>query len=182
MLNLTQRGLHHLYPSIDLFRFPYDAGVWGNAADWIMIIVTAFTAYYLIKSFNEQKRANEISYKNYLSTICPIFAIAPEIAVEGDNSFIILTLKENAAYQIECSFFDSEYLFNPKDTYQISNMYPGNQYFFVIAKEINDIFFGQKKIATIVFLDKEKIEYFQDVYFIYGAKPYITDPELMTSL
>lgn len=44
----------------DLFRFPFQADVWGNAADWTMVAVTGFTAYYLVRSFEAQKVNNAI--------------------------------------------------------------------------------------------------------------------------
>lgn len=43
----------------DLFNFPFHAGVWGNAADWAMVCVTAFTLYYLRKTLKSQLRVQE---------------------------------------------------------------------------------------------------------------------------
>lgn len=44
----------------DLSKFPFKSEIWGTVSDWIMVIVTGFTAYYLVKSFEAQKINNSI--------------------------------------------------------------------------------------------------------------------------
>lgn len=50
----------------DLFQYPFQAKVWGTVSDWAMVIVTGFTAYYLVKSFKAQVDNNNIQTKTLL--------------------------------------------------------------------------------------------------------------------
>jgi hypothetical protein len=44
---------------MDLFKFPFHADVWGTASEWVMIIVTTVTAYFLWKTLQSQKEVQE---------------------------------------------------------------------------------------------------------------------------
>jgi len=48
---------------MDLFKFPFHADVWGTASEWVMIIVTMITAYFLWKTLKSQKEVQETQNK-----------------------------------------------------------------------------------------------------------------------
>ncbi|SEL23514.1 hypothetical protein [Parapedobacter koreensis] len=71
------------YDKYNLFRFPFDANVWGTASDWVMIFVTAITAYYLYQSLKSQReiqlmqqKVTKIEEYDYLMKIKPNFKIS----------------------------------------------------------------------------------------------------------
>lgn len=45
------------YGKVELFKFPFISDVWGTASDWVMILVTAITAYFLWKTLNAQTKS-----------------------------------------------------------------------------------------------------------------------------
>jgi hypothetical protein len=47
----------------DLFNYHFHSEIWGSESDWMMVFVTGFTAYYLIKSFKAQVINNNIQSK-----------------------------------------------------------------------------------------------------------------------
>lgn len=44
----------------ELFRFPFNASVWGTASDYIMILVTATTAIYIYRTLKSQQETQKI--------------------------------------------------------------------------------------------------------------------------
>jgi hypothetical protein len=48
---------------MDLFKFPFHADVWGTASEWLMILVTAGTAYLLWRTLKSQKEVQEAQNK-----------------------------------------------------------------------------------------------------------------------
>ena len=72
------------YGTNDLFKFPFDSNVWGNAADWCMTIVTLFTAIYLVRTFREQQKITNIEHNRYLKEIQPV----PEVYIKNNSVFI----------------------------------------------------------------------------------------------
>jgi len=71
------------YDKYDLFRFPFEADVWGTASDWVMIFVTAITAFYLYQSLKSQReiqlmqqKVTKIEEYDYLMKIKPDFKIS----------------------------------------------------------------------------------------------------------
>ena len=47
---------------MDLFKFPFQADVWGTASEWIMIVVTGITAWFLYKTLQSQNRLYDIEH------------------------------------------------------------------------------------------------------------------------
>lgn len=89
------------YKKVDLFEFPFKAEVWGNAADWIVILITALTAYQLIKTYKLQKDINLATIKNYKQLIQPIFSVSKKIEkATCDEYFFELKLVSNSARNI----------------------------------------------------------------------------------
>ena len=48
---------------MDLFKFPFHADVWGTASEWVMIIVTTVTAYFLYNTLKSQKEVQQAQNK-----------------------------------------------------------------------------------------------------------------------
>lgn len=51
--------LNKNYPEIEMFDVPLQASVWGTVSDWVMIGVTAITAYLLWKTLYSQMRVQK---------------------------------------------------------------------------------------------------------------------------
>lgn len=58
-----------------LTEYPFNAQVWGNASDVAMVIVTAVTAWFLIKTFREQQKITRIEEYNHFERIKPKFGL-----------------------------------------------------------------------------------------------------------
>ncbi|MBU7569984.1 MAG: hypothetical protein KAF41_04970 [Flavobacterium sp.] len=62
---------------MDINNFgPFNSDVWGTVSDWTMVIMTGLTAYFLIKTFREQKRATDIEHERYVDQIKPTFKLS----------------------------------------------------------------------------------------------------------
>ena len=83
------------YDRYDLFRLPFDAGVWGTASDWMMVMVTFFTAMYLVWTFREQKKSNDIQIKKHLDSILPKFSIEQFSLGSDDDYYLNIRLVKN---------------------------------------------------------------------------------------
>ncbi|WP_439483991.1 hypothetical protein [Cyclobacterium plantarum] len=57
-----------------LFEFPFKAEVWGTVSDWVMVLVTATTAWLLLRTLNEQKKFTKIELERYARENPPTFA------------------------------------------------------------------------------------------------------------
>lgn len=103
------------YGTIDLFKFPFNSGVWGTASDWVIILVTSLTAVYLYNSFKAQKESNGIQNKTleeqqklteieqiiFREKIKPVF----ELKVGGGDNFMIDPQNEIANVSYSFNFF-----------------------------------------------------------------------------
>jgi len=72
------------YEKSELAKRPFEAGVWGTASDWGMIIVTIVTAVFLIKTFIEQKKTNELELKRYIKSIAPKFSVGKHLVTDTE--------------------------------------------------------------------------------------------------
>lgn len=121
--------LNKNYPHITMFDIPLQADVWGTVSDWVMIVVTAFTAYYLVKSFREQKIITQLEQKRFLDSYLPILEVInivyTNIQSVSKTEFNII-IKSNSLQNLRIShnFPDS---FNITVPYVINNV--------MIAKE-----------------------------------------------
>jgi len=72
--------------------FPLDSAVWGTVSDWVMVIVTFFTAIYLYRTLQAQLKITKIEELRYRKSIMPVFDvnIAPNTScVLADGQFIV---------------------------------------------------------------------------------------------
>lgn len=53
-------SFYSFYGENDLFRIPFNSAVWGNASDWVMIVVTGITAFFIWRTFVSQNKLIEI--------------------------------------------------------------------------------------------------------------------------
>lgn len=44
---------------MDIFKFPFHSNIWGTVSDWVMIIVTTITAYFLWRTLKSQKEVQQ---------------------------------------------------------------------------------------------------------------------------
>src|SRR5690554_4717363 len=62
-----------------LFEFPFIAEVWGTVSDWVMIFVTAITAYLLWNTLQEQKEFTKIELERFSREKPPTFTSGKSI-------------------------------------------------------------------------------------------------------
>lgn len=84
------------YNQTDIFKFPFHVEVWGTFSDWTMVVVTSISAYYLIRTFREQKKLSNLEFERYLDTIHPELSYT---YIESENQ-ISFSFKKNPAYNI----------------------------------------------------------------------------------
>lgn len=77
--------LNKNYPRITMFDIPLKADLWGTVSDWTMVIVTGFTAYYLVKTFRAQQIITQLEQKRFLDSHLPILEVEA-IKYENSNS------------------------------------------------------------------------------------------------
>lgn len=75
-----------------LFEFPFIAEVWGTVSDWVMVCVTAITAYYLYQTLQEQKEFTKIELERYARENPPTFT-SNNIGKTGYNTTLPQTFK-----------------------------------------------------------------------------------------
>lgn len=108
---------------------PFQADVWGNVGDWVMIIVTIVTAYYLYQTLNSQnetmylqKRITDIELHRHRLSIQPKFEVSfvrRDINFENGISSGNFTLKffntnrlaRNVSIEVEA---EAQLLFQPQ--------------------------------------------------------------------
>ncbi|GGH24743.1 hypothetical protein FAZ19_16210 [Sphingobacterium alkalisoli] len=88
----------HLYGESDLAKRPYDSGSWGNVADWLTFIVTAFTAIFLVKTFREQQKLTEIEQSRHE------FSLMPNFILKSEYGKFKLSLTNATAYDVKVKY------------------------------------------------------------------------------
>lgn len=114
----------------DLFQFPFRSEVWGTAADWTMVVVTAVTLWYLVKTLRSQLQVQKLQQKStaiqnsiYLKDFRPSLKllscrIEPAGALDGvkyQQIVILLEVVNNNCIHLDYKFDDirSKEPFNP---------------------------------------------------------------------
>lgn len=162
----------------DLFRFPFDSGVWGTASDWMMVAVTFVTAMYLVRTFIEQKRANYISYSQHRRTIKPKFELIRLPFVKTrQNGYLKVTLRENELYNLNVSYISET--FNKQGAkYFPKEMVPNTTLTFYI-KDLNESRTGTRVCCTLTFDDNEGNKYIQRIELQIPGDFRITSPRFI---
>mgnify|MGYP006924698141 CR=1 FL=1 len=167
---------YKFYGTNDLFMLPFKSGVWGTFSDWLMVIVTGITAVYLIKTFDEQKAANDLSGKIYMNSIRPYFTI--ELDAEEGQGYIKLTAKNNTIRNFTITNCDTNFIHNqiiPQTSDKVAK--ENNVFMPIVDRPRNRLVFAPMPIVKLCYSDEEKNYYFQQVYFQSGPDWTISDPE-----
>jgi|GEM_PF-2102461 len=148
----------------NLWSFPLDSGVWGTASDWVMIVVTIFTAAYLIKTFREQKRANDISENKDRREVLPVFSVGRTTYLNIDTRarYLQIELTKNIAYDVSIvtgNCIQDEI----SPDHQYINV--GNTIDFNINEDVLNNMGPKDVVLGIVYSDIDGREYTQIVYF-----------------
>lgn len=150
------------YGSNTLFVLPFISSVWGNFADWATVLVTFFTASYLVDTFNEQKKINR-------SNILPIFQISKQPTFSNElNSYCFeLKLIINTAYEIKLSS-SKIYFIEDRKWFEKSSFLTKNEVLLIICNDISSIELDpnikEEKMCTFCFTDTSSNNYEQDIY------------------
>ena len=186
------------YNKYDLFRFPFESEVWGNAADWTMVIVTIITAVYLIDTFQEQKRAtciqqksldaqnhtNKLEYKKYLDSNMPILSLS---SIEYSSSINVSETKFLIEL-IDNYIQDLDIKHNFPDNYKINHSYfirnvlstKGFRVEFIIEHELEnpimEIIEYTGNTITLLFKDMFSNRYSQEIIFLGSNNVFLHPP------
>lgn len=154
--------LHKNYPEIGMFDVPFDSNVWGTVSDWVMIIVTSFTALYLVKTFSEQKRANDLLYAQHRRKIMPKFQLdSRDIPTIIENQHLTLTLLDNELRNLQVNHFSVDFQNIPTNI--PLDVFPNNSITLVVGT-ISPFFIGQVLTVEISFEDSEGNKYVQRLF------------------
>lgn len=178
----------------EMTHFPFYAEIWGTVSDWIMILVTAFTAFYLVKTFRQQNSALEMERYRFSMSIRPSFSAKrtlyePLIQPNEENKINVnLEIKvENHRALLEKIEVERSRIITPENLYR---PFSGNRWMEVGALwDVSFVFSEQEKIGqnflpifpsiNLYFRDIEQRK-FKQVIFI-RTKPefemYVHPPE-----
>lgn len=163
----------------------FSASFWGPVSDWVMVVVTIFTAYYLIQTFNEQKKANKIAYNNFILSIKPRFDVNFETEKyedEKSQDFLRLKVQKNTLHNFNIKELNSEYIYENMEGNQ-SIISIGDDVFFAVKpfEKKKQIIFKPIEVLIIRFSDSESNIYQQTVSLNFGFHWSISDPLLIDS-
>ncbi|WP_153846287.1 hypothetical protein [Sphingobacterium paramultivorum] len=165
------------YGSTDLFKFPFDSNVWGTASDWCMVIVTLFTALYLVKTFREQKRANDISYSQHRRTIMPKFKLEGKIFGEiRRDGFLRVYVHDNELYDLNVTYFSSTFI---HESVSFPRLMTPNTNLVLHFDELNETHTGTRLCCSFTFCDNEGNKYIQNLELQIPGSFRITPPRYL---
>lgn len=164
------------YGKTDLFRFPFDSNVWGTASDWAMVTVTFFTAMYLVRTFREQKKSNDIQIEKHLDSILPKFSIE-QISFDFDDDYWLnIKLVKNDVRNIRFEICDHNIIHSVLDTPYFKE---GEILSFNLNKKITSGYDSEgRPILVIYFEDIEHNSYKQSACVL-NNKIYLERPILL---
>ena len=84
--------LNKEFPKSEYLEVPFNPDAWGNIADWAIVLITGFTAYYLVKTFREQQTITKLEQKRFLDSYLPILEVC-DVKYENSNSISKTTFK-----------------------------------------------------------------------------------------
>jgi hypothetical protein len=159
---------------------PFYAEVWGTVSDWLMLIVTTFTLYFLYKNLEAQKKAlqtqievSEVEAKNhaitdkqYLRSILPIITFEQIILEQMfEQYYINFKVYQNPAFSIQIiDKQDAEYNRMPP----VPSNLPIGYSFNVGVTEEQKSEHNLRKLFTLLFSDVDGNTYTQEVSKVYG--------------
>ncbi len=165
------------YDTNDLFRFPFNSNVWGTASDWIMIFVTVITAILLVRTFEEQKRANNIAYSQHRKTILPKFRL------EGlhfedirDNGFLRVYVHDNELYDLDVSFISNTFI---DESHYFPQVMTPNTNLVLHIRDLNENHTGTRQCCSFTYTDNEGNKYEQRLELQIPGSFRITPPRLI---
>jgi len=142
-----------------LRKFPLEAEVWGTVSDWIMLLVTAITAYYLYQTLKSQQELTRIEHFRHREGLKPIFTLETTTVSENlSDTEKIFKLKfdirclENNAFNVDLS----QTSYDPSYTFHINFLKK-----FMIKKDLNRIL-----NVTYTSPNKESIFYIGRIKFV----------------
>lgn len=138
---------YDLYEQSKLSDRPFDPNVWGTVSDWCLVIVTALTAIYLIKTFKAQQ-------KNRLIELMPNF----ELVLENDRYMI--RLSNATAFNIRVFYHVKE----KQVAKSISVWHTYHNPVYAHSVPESNIGDNLKKYSTIFFEDGDENSYTQTIY------------------
>lgn len=74
----------------ELIQFPFTAGVWGNASDFLTLLITFFTAYYVLITFRQEQDIRRIEQQNFR------LQFLPKIKITYSGNEILFKVEDNA--------------------------------------------------------------------------------------
>lgn len=126
----------------DLCQFPFLSDVWGTASDWVMIFVTAITAFFLYKTLRSQlvvqamqQQLIDIEAYRHKQNIRPEFRLRIKSIRENEENghfkmtvFFEFKLNGNKANNVKISYKDEKdgWYINPKEPFAYDFILPND--------------------------------------------------------
>jgi hypothetical protein len=127
-----------------------------------MVIVTLFTALYLVKTFSEQKRANDLLYAQHRRNIMPKFELdSGDIQAVIETQNLTLTLLDNELRNLQVNHLSIDFQNIPENI--PLNVFPDNTITLAVGT-ISPYFIGQVLTVEISFEDSEGNCYIQRLF------------------
>jgi len=173
--------LNKNYPKVGMFQIPFEADVWGTVSDWAMLIVAAFTAYYLVKTFREQRIITQLEQKRFLDSYLPILEVN-NVSYTNIQSFskteFDIIIKSNSLQNLKIShnFPDNFTIAIP---YVVKNVMlaKGRKLSFSISLKLNPVFIEITEYSgnTIIFEYQDYLgnKYQQYLFFLGSDNVYM---------
>lgn len=168
---------YFFYGTTDLFKLPFDSNVWGTASDWCMVIVTLFTALYLVKTFREQKRANDISYSQHRRTIMPKFKLEGKIFGEiRHDGFLRVYVHDNELYDLNVTYYSDTFI---DESARFPLLMTPNTHLVLYFDQLNETHKGTRLCCSFNFSDNEGNNYIQNLELQIPGSFRITPPRYL---
>ena len=169
------------YPTIELFKIPFEASIWGTVSDWAVIFISAFTAIYLVKTFREQRVITQLEQKRFLDSYLPILEVSDIIYTNSKShsktKFDVI-IKSNALQNLEISHNFPDYI-DVEIPYIVQNVMLAKEkkISFSIVMELSSVIIEIKEYSgnTLIFQYEDYLghKYKQYLFFLGSDNVYM---------
>lgn len=173
------------YGSNDLFRFPFDAGVWGNASDWVMVFGTIISLLLILRSINFQNEANEWQKKTVnIESFKHIESIKPFLNLDGNSikypnsesgnilTFYYIDVQNNKLLNFNLTAIFRSNISEKEENIQKEEVHPGERIPFSCEIPLNTFGYKEYGFTCDVIITYEDADYNKYRHTFNLDKPY----------
>jgi|SRR5690606_15906944 len=94
------------YGKYDLFKFPFNSNVWGNAADWVLVFGTIISLILILQTLFLQNEAHLVNKRLAdIQIFRHIESIRPEISIKGETPNYSMNLGKPLSPSVETNYY-----------------------------------------------------------------------------